>query len=49
LPCDDTDDHVALLSEIARLTAALLIVVKAIDDPALKAEIAALIWPTHKE
>jgi hypothetical protein len=34
-----------LLTEIARLYAALIRVVRTIDDPVLKAEIAALIWP----
>lgn len=34
-----------LLTEIARLYAALIRVVRDIDDPELKAELAALIWP----
>lgn len=38
-------DEAALLTEIARLYAALIRVVSAIDDPQLKAEIADLIWP----
>lgn len=34
-----------LYAEIARLHTALLRLVRAIDDPPLKAEIADLIWP----
>lgn len=40
-------DDAALLNEIARLTAALIRVVRRSDDPQLKAEIAELIWPPH--
>lgn len=34
-----------LLREIARLYAALIRVVRSIEDPALRAEIADLVWP----
>ena len=37
-----------LLTEIARLYAALIRVVRDIDDPDLKAELAALIWPQQE-
>lgn len=46
---DPQDDRYLLLIEIARLTAALLLIVKTIDDPVLKAEIASLIWPTDSK
>jgi hypothetical protein len=36
-----------LLREIARLYAALIRVVRTIDDPQLKAEITELIWPPN--
>lgn len=42
---DAPRSEVDLLTEIARLYAALIRIVRDIDDPHLKAEIAALIWP----
>lgn len=50
-PRGSDDRYYDLLNEIARLTAALLIVAKTIDDPVLKARIASVIWPidTPKE
>ena len=37
-----------LLLEVARLTAALLLVIRRMDDPELKAEVADIIWPRDK-